>query len=400
MKILFTRFPLESSFGGAEVQTLSLMKGLSERGHAVAFMGSCPILLKKCLTEGIPTVELQIGPPPVTKWQALSFFWRKAKMQRQLINTLSALQATSYSSSPSLGAEGKLQAIFMLSLSEKLLLTEAAVEKGIPVFWIEHDRVGPWLSKNPWLPRLLNLSKNVTTIVVSELSKKMYEELGFANVVAIPNGVDMSRFQALSPAPLSLQGEGMGVRAGCIARLTPDKGVDLLIEAVKDLPNVTLTIVGKGREEKYLQKLIETVKNTKPLTMNHQPTNLVPSVPDLADFYRSLDILVLPSREHDPFGMVAAEAMMLGIPVIVTDACGIAGYLKNGEDAIIVNANSSHALVEGMKQLTDAAMRKRIGEAGKETALKKFALPAMVERYEELLTESSLPGGGVARHGG
>ena len=64
MKILFTRFPLESAYGGAEVQTLSLMKGLRDRGHAIAFAGSCKTLLRLCREEGFPVIELRIGPRP------------------------------------------------------------------------------------------------------------------------------------------------------------------------------------------------------------------------------------------------------------------------------------------------------------------------------------------------
>ena len=135
MKILFTRFPLESSRGGAENQTLWLMKGLIQRGHAVAFLGSCPALLAMCKEEGIPNTELNIGPPPVTKWSAISFFWRKKRMQQRLQEALSKFE--------------NVDAICMLSLSEKLLLTETANEKGIKVLWIEHDTIGRWLTKNP-----------------------------------------------------------------------------------------------------------------------------------------------------------------------------------------------------------------------------------------------------------
>src|SRR3990167_4898038 len=103
MYTLFTRFPLESHFGGAEVQTLSLMKGLRERGHEVSFLGSCPILFEESTKSQIPSTKLEIGPPPVTKWDAISFLWRQKQMQQLLMNHL---QATPY----------KLQAMYMLSL--------------------------------------------------------------------------------------------------------------------------------------------------------------------------------------------------------------------------------------------------------------------------------------------
>src|SRR5262245_15941040 len=73
MHILFTRFPLESRMGGAEVQTLVLMKGLRDRGHDVMFLGSCHVLLEETGKLRIENKKLKIGPPPVTKWHVVNF---------------------------------------------------------------------------------------------------------------------------------------------------------------------------------------------------------------------------------------------------------------------------------------------------------------------------------------
>jgi len=60
MNILFTRFSLESAYGGAEVQTLSLMKGLKEKGHEMIFLGSCPVLLEQTEKLKIKNVKCKI----------------------------------------------------------------------------------------------------------------------------------------------------------------------------------------------------------------------------------------------------------------------------------------------------------------------------------------------------
>ncbi|MBI3332305.1 DUF559 domain-containing protein [Candidatus Peregrinibacteria bacterium] len=531
MKLLFTRFPLESALGGAEIQTISLMRGLTKKGHAIAFAGSCPMLLQFAQKEGIPNVELRIGAPPVSEWHVLTFLWRKQRMQRSLESMLEQFH--------------DIDAVFMLSLSEKILLTPLALQKGLKVFWIEHDRMGPWLSNNPWLSRLRDMSNYVTIVVVSDLSKKIYEDLGFKHVIAIPNGIDLDRFalpprgtpiprplpelEPLSPDPfprgekgssqaekeffpkpatnpyilgfarnmrknpalaekmlweelrfeklgvnfrrqhpvhntildfychearlgieldggihhgkyqslsdaerdsflselgihvlrfkneevldtlssvvekirkhltkqtnnsLPPSGEGLGIgdhmggeleiaepqgiHIGCVARLTEDKGVDLLIQAVKDIPEVDLTILGSGREEGYLSTMIG----------NDDHIRIIRHLDDLGAFYRSLDALILPSREHDPFGLVAAEAMSLGIPVLVTDATGIASSLHDGTDAIVVHANDLTALKQGIRRLLNPEVREAIGRGGKETATEKFSLPTMIDRYEKLL---------------
>lgn len=373
MHILFTRFPLESSFGGAEVQTLSLMKGLMERSHNVSFLGSCASLLERLKNEKMKSEELQIGKPPVTKFGAITFFWRRWQMKKQLIEGM--------------GKQGKVDVIFMLSLSEKLLLTTWCHDHGIKVIWVEHDRVGRWLTKNPWLPMLRNLSRFATTVVVSSLSIDLYRSMGWkGEIVAIPNGVDIERFSGTSLPALS-RAEGRDVshagdrratfHIGCIARLTKDKGVDVLIEALKDLPNIHLTIIGSGKEEDAIRSLMK--KNLQPTSYKLQATH-----ENIADFYHSLDLLILPSREHDPFGLVVAEAMASGVPTICTDACGIASYLDPSQ-SMIVRAGNVKDLRDTILQIQQYDKWMHLAKQGPIMAKNRFSLPAMVERYEALL---------------
>lgn len=382
MNILFTRFPLESAHGGAENQTMWLAEGLREKGHSVSFLGSCPVLLQTFSASTFQTQKLDIGSPPVTKWHATSFLWRRKEMQKKLITALDALPE-------------RPDAICMLSLSEKVLLTDYAKSKGIKVFWIEHDRIGPWLTMNPWLPAFKKASAHATIVCVSELSKKLYIEIGFdsARVVAILNGVPTpsspgpffrgekggsTRLEAYSPFT---SGEGLGVRVGCIARLSPEKGIDVLLHALENIPEVSLDLIGTGPDEGYLRTLIHQDSER----MGGERICLRTSVASLDDFYTSIDAFVLPSREHDPFGLVVAEAMMRGVPVIVTDACGIAGYLQDGRDALIVKANEPLALADAIRRILEPNLRKVLGEQGRATARTLFSIETMVEGYDVLL---------------
>jgi glycosyltransferase involved in cell wall biosynthesis len=382
VKILFTRFPLESALGGAEIQTLSLMEGLIAKGHAVAFAGSCSVLLAECKNRGIPTVEWHIGEPPVTKSGALSFAWRRIGMKKKLLQLLANF--------------GRLDAICMLSLSEKLLLTDAALERKATVLWIEHDRVGSWLRKNPWLPVLVRLSKKVVTVPVSHLSGKIYEELGWDSetVKPIPNGIDPDRVmvrrahhdkQSVTvPSALRLRLEESSTKGDsalkllCIARLSHEKGVDVLIEALAGTSDdVMLEIIGQGKEEAALRA------QTKSLGLENRII-FTPHEDDVAAAYCRSDALILPSRDNDPFGLVAAEAMMLGLPVIVTDQCGIAGYLTHEKDAMIVKADSPTELKQAIDKIKNEELRMKNSMAGQKTAQKLFTAQRMVEAYEEL----------------
>jgi len=365
---------MSTPYGGAENQTASLMEGLRARKHEIGFLGSCPALLKRTEELRIKNYELRIGPPPVTKWGAVSFLWRRKKMQGMLIEAIEKLKTQN----------SKPQAVFMLSLSEKLLLTDWAAESGIKVFWIEHDRIGSWLKRNPWLSLLRRVSKKATVICVSELSKKLYEGLGFDSekIVVIPNGVSSSPFSSSSRP----EAQGSQLRLGCIARLSPEKGVDVLLQAIQPMAEFSLTIVGSGPEEGFIRRMIN--EDTERIGTDLPRIRLESLLPDLESFYASIDVLVLPSAEHDPFGLVAAEAMMRGIPVIVTDKTGIADYLKSGEDALIVKAGDADSLRLALKSVSDPAVLKCLSDAGRATAGRVFSLAKMVDHYEQLLKGS------------
>jgi glycosyltransferase involved in cell wall biosynthesis len=377
MKILFTRFPLESvKNGGAEKHTVTLMQALIKKGHEVVFAGSCDALIAMCRTHNIPVIVWDIGPPPVTKWHAISFLWRKRGMRTSLKELLGHVSKK----------DSKVDAIVMLSLSGKLLLTDVATAEGAQVFWIEHDRVGPWMRKNPWLKHLLHQSKHATTIVVSELSREIYKELGWPSnkLIAIPNGVEVENLNLEQKSELQEQNskfksQNSNLRIGCIARLSPEKGVDVLVAAIATLADVHLEIIGTGPDADRLRALARVSNVTDMITFTDHEEYI-------GDAYTRMDVLILPSREHDPFGLVAAEAMMTGIPVIVTDACGIAPYLTNGKDALVVPANSAGALRQAIEWMQNPENRRKIGAEGQKTAMEKFSVKKMVERYEDVFT--------------
>jgi glycosyltransferase involved in cell wall biosynthesis len=312
----------------------------------------------------------------VTLWSAISFLWRRYRMQRSLLKALSDMVE-----------DRRPDAIVMLSLTEKLLLTEWATNHGICVVWVEHDRIGRWLRCNPWLPTLRRLARLASVVCVSELSAELYRGLGFPpeSIVAIPNGVPAAKRRERRE-----QREASSVlHLGCIARLSLEKGIDTLISALDYLPEATLRIIGRGPQEYALRQMIaadnERMVRTRITLENDHP--------DLDAFYASIDVLVLPSSDHDPFGLTAAEAMVRGIPVVVTDACGIAGYLEDGKDALIVPAGDIAALAKALHRLLNCTLRTSVGECGMQKALERFSVDEMIGAYERLISAGFARGG-------
>lgn len=365
MKILFTRFPLESiPDGGAERQVISLATGLAGKGHAVSFAGSCDALRPAFRHANLPVADLDIGPPPVSKLAIARFMLQKKRMKRELETMLAGFK--------------KLDVIVMLSLTEKLLLTDVAAARGIRVIWIEHDPVGRWLTKNPWLKLLKKQAAFATTVTVSDLSRAQYLEMDWnpKKTVAIPNGIDDSWFVEKP----NVRAGGDTLHLGYVGRLAHEKGVDLLLRAVANVERATIDVVGDGPEETELKRRAERLGLGHRARFHGRRT-------DIADFYRQIDALALPSRTLDPFGMVVAEAMAMGVPCLVSDACGIASCLQAARDVVVVERDNIRALTKGIQQLQDAEKRALLRMNGAQAARQQFGVSTMVDRYETLFTE-------------
>lgn len=364
MNILFTRFPLESIHnGGAERQVVSLAKGLAARGHSVSFAGSCDALAPALRKEHVPVVDLAVGEPPVSKAGIVRFALGKKSTKAALERMLDGFK--------------KLDVIVMLSLTEKLLLTDIAAKRGITVVWIEHDPVGRWLTKNPWRKLLRKQSELATTVTVSALSRAQYLEMDWnpKKTVAIPNGIADIWFKEAKKS----KKKDDALHVGYVGRLAEEKGVDLLLRAMADIDHATLDIVGDGPEEHALRKQADT------LALGHR-VRFLGRAKDMVHVYNVIDALVLPSRTIDPFGMVVAEAMAMGVPCLVTDACGIASCLEPARDVLVVERDNVPALADGIKALQEKEKRDLLAKNGAKAARQQFAVSTMVDRYENLFT--------------
>jgi glycosyltransferase involved in cell wall biosynthesis len=122
-------------------------------------------------------------------------------------------------------------------------------------------------------------------------------------VSVIENGVDLERF--VSPRAVVAQAK----RVLAVGRLVPQKGFDILIQACEGL-DLTLEIVGEGPERRRLEAMA--------------PANvrLVGAQEDIPARLADADLFVVPSR-WEGFGLVAAEAMAAGVPVVATGVDGL-----------------------------------------------------------------------------
>jgi glycosyltransferase involved in cell wall biosynthesis len=237
-----------------------------------------------------------------------------------------------------------------------------------------------------WLERdVLRLAD--AAIAGNQAAAEVWRAKGFARPIqVIPQfGVDPDIFRPHSPSPLSQweRGEGSGVGGegltiGYAGRLVPDKGVDLLLEAVAQVPGTRLKILGAGPERGLLDYLITHFNLRERVTISP----LIPST-QMPGFFAQLDCFVLPSRTRpnwkEQFGRVLIEAMACGVPVIGSDC----GELPNviGGAGLIFPEEDVEALAAHLRALQgDPELRASLAQKGRARVLAHYTQQRIAEQ--------------------
>ena len=149
--------------------------------------------------------------------------------------------------------------------------------------------------------------------------------------VLIPNGVDLRKFKPDGEKFKTNLKEPLVLAVGAF---TEQKRLDLVIEAVARLDNVSLLLVGGGGDqEKKLKKMGKKYVGNR-LRFTQVKHDEMPNI------YRACDVFVLVSEPSEAFGIVFVEAMASGLPVVAVDdeqrreIVGNAGlFVKNPQDS-------------------------------------------------------------------
>ncbi len=161
---------------------------------------------------------------------------------------------------------------------------------------------------------------------------------------AISYGVDATRFTPLSEAEKAACADGK-FRVICVAQITPRKGIHYLLEAWARL--------GLPANESELLLVGPVAESLEPVMRRYAGSYThLPHVPHerLRFYYGKSSVFVLPSVE-DGFGLVTAEAMACGLPVVVSDAAGSADLVEHGVSGFVVPSRSAEAIMEALDTL-------------------------------------------------
>lgn len=176
-----------------------------------------------------------------------------------------------------------------------------------------------------------------------------------------------------------------------VGQLIHRKGLDLLLDAIAPLmatvPDLTLSLVGSGAERDALMVQAQTL-GIAGRTRFEAP---VPSDRIRARIAQA-DALVLPSR-WDGWGLVVNEALSVGRPVIVSDACGAAELISDGENGYVFRGQDTADLRRRLAQFIAAPRRAEMNAAAKRTGERTSAeatVPYLIDCLRRM-TDPSRP---------
>ncbi|NPV93437.1 MAG: GT4 family glycosyltransferase PelF [Firmicutes bacterium] len=225
-------------------------------------------------------------------------------------------------------------------------------------------------------------------IAVSEAVRADLVASGARNerIITIYNGLDFSRFSDARPADIVRRELGLApdqLIVALIGRLHPVKGhvyfFQAAAEVLKQLPDVRFLAVGDGPLREELKQLVCDLGIAEQVIFTGYYS-------DIKNILGTIDILCLPSL-MEGLPLVVLEAMYFGKPAVASRVGGIPEVVADGQTGLLVPPQDAAALARGLlRLLSDADLRRRLGEAGQALA-QQFSIDNMVKRTEELYTQ-------------
>lgn len=232
----------------------------------------------------------------------------------------------------------------------------------------------------PLVDRYITVSRHLEEFLIDHVGIRP------SSISHIYNGVDVGRFQAVTPRPVDWLPpefrDEKTILIGTVGRLQQVKDQATLLRAfsrvVTNRPELRqwlrLVIVGGGPLLADLRALAGTLKISE-LTYFPGSLDIIPEV------LRSLDIFVLPSL-NEGISNTILEAMASGVPVLATAAGGNMELVEDNVNGRLFSPGDSDALSRLLLDyVLDPSLRKAHGQAARAIAVERFSLDAMVSSY-------------------
>lgn len=276
----------------------------------------------------------------------------------------------------------------------QLAVARAAHTAGVPYVLTGNGTV-PAIERYVGIKHLLD-SVGVASIVrntaacvaVSEAEIPHYTRVGVSadRVRVIPNGVRLAEFDRLPDAGAFRRAHGIGdgPLVAFVGKITPRKGVDVLVRAMSLLPD-SVQLVVAGNFMMAEQPLHALVKELGLGARIHFPGLLLGE--ERNSLYVDADVVAYPSID-EIFGLVAAEAIMCGSPVVVCGDSGCGELVEASDGGSVVPYGDPAALADALRTLlTDADKRAAHVRNAQNYVREKLGWASIAERTSDLYGE-------------
>lgn len=274
------------------------------------------------------------------------------------------------------------------------LVGAAALRRHIPYVFTGGGTVPP-IERYVLIKRVLDLigansilEHAAACVAVSEAEVPHYRAAGVeaARIRVIPNGIRLEDYAAL-PARGSFRqayGLGSGPLVVFVGKITPRKGVDVLVRAIKLLPPAVQLVVA-GNFMMPEQPIRQLVAELGLGDRVHFPGLLLGD--DKTAAYVDADVVAYPSTD-EIFGLVAAEALMCGAPVVVCDDSGCGEVVQAAAGGLLVPYGDPPALAAALGGLLDDPARRRAcADSGRRFVERYLSWEVVAEQTRALYRE-------------
>ena len=248
--------------------------------------------------------------------------------------------------------------------SASLLALWSSTEPVVATFHTANLRSRAMHTANPVLRP--SLEKIRGRIAVSEQARATVQRHLGGEAFIIPNGVDVSRFEA-APARPDWVGAPERPTLAFLGRVDePRKGLEVALRALPAVldrhPGARLLVAGPGDASDLL-------RDSDPRAAAAVEVLGAVSDPDKAALLRSVDAYVAPHLGGESFGIVLVEAMAAGAPVVASDLAAFSAVLDGGRTGVLFETGSDAGLARAVLDLlADPGRMTRLRAAGQDRA--------------------------------
>lgn len=378
MRILITTGIFPPDIGGPATYVPIIAKALLERGHQV-------IVLTTCEPEHMDWDD-SVHPFPVIRMN------RRQKIWRRLPNHLAYILRYGRHADIIYANGIYLETVLANKLLRKPLVMkivgDEAWERSIRKGWTSDSFEDFQHNCQSWQAELLKLLRSWCVkqadkiITPSQYLKRFATKWGVPEerCVVVYNAIEVSFSpnQEIKPPPNILNGN---IRVITVGRLIPLKNVDKLLQAIAQIPQSCLTIVGDGPCKSELESMAHQLGISNRVWF----TGVLPQSA-VHTLMMQHDVFAIISS-HEGFPFAAVEAMKLGLAVIASPVGGNLEIISDGVNGLLVEPKPETIANALQLLLTNPDLRKRLSLAGRQSAQERFNFAQMVEKTEIILSE-------------